>query len=45
MFGVLLEEFEFLGGVELFFSPLELFLFLVDVVLHARWLGNCEVIL
>ncbi|MBE2317823.1 ATP-binding protein [Solirubrobacter sp. CPCC 204708] len=42
--GALPEESEFPGGAELLFSPLEALPFPVDVVLHARWLGNREAI-
>src|SRR3954464_7710055 len=41
--GALPEESEF-PGAELLFSPLEALSFPVDIVLHARWLGNREAI-
>ena len=42
--GALPEESEFPGGAELLFSPLEALAFPVDVVAHARWLGNRDAI-
>ncbi len=42
--GALPAESEFPGGAELLFAPLEALAFPVDVVVHARWLGNREAI-
>ena len=42
--GALPEESAFPGGAELLFSPLEALPFPVDVVVHARWLGNREAV-